>query len=743
MKIKNFIGIIFLVFVIGVFYRPIFSLTKVPVPTDTLVNLFNPFRDFYASTFPRGVPYKNPLVGDPILQQIPARQLSIEVLKKAELPLWNPYQMAGYPLLANIQSAPFYPLNIIFFFIPFLPAWTIFIIFEQLLAGIFMFLYLRNRKLSEEASLFGALSFSFCGFIIAWLEWGTISHTALWIPLSLFAVDKILDGKKKLWYLLLGVSVIFSFLAGHLQTFIYGLALVLIYFFYYWCQGIRNKKILGLSLLTLFIALIITFPVWYSQLNLILLSARNVDLSWQKSGWFIPLAQLVQFFFPDFFGNPATGNYWGVFNYGEFIGYIGIAPLILGVLALFSKRKKEVLFWGGLVVLSLLFASQNIFAELPYKFSIPFFSSAQPTRLLIITDISLAILAAYGFETFLKSEKRKLLPKIVIILGIFIAVFYGFTYFSSRSFLVADFAVTKHNLIIPTFLFVTTGIILVLGSIFDQRKKYLLMISLIAISALDLLFFASKYTPFASKNYFYPTTKTISFLQKQPGQFRIMTTTRQIFSPNIATMYHLQSVDGYDPLYLMRFGQMMIASERGKSDISTPFGFNRIVVSNKISSPIVDLLGVKYILSLTERDDPGLTKVFEEGQTKIYQNNASFPRTFFVDRVVKAGSSQSAIDLMFDKTIDLRRTGIVEDLDNFEDSYSSGSLKITRYTPNNISIQTKNSGKGFLIITDTYYPTWKAYIDKKQVKIYRTDFNFRGIVVPSGIHTVEFRDTLL
>lgn len=741
MNIKKFVGIFFIIAVVLIFFRSVFSFTKVPIPTDVLVNLFNPYRDYYAASYPRGVPFKNPLVGDPVLQQIPSRQLSLELLKKAELPLWNPYQMAGYPLLGNIQSAPFYPLNILFFLLPFVPAWTIFIMLEQILGGIFMFFYLRNRSLSQEASIFGGLAFSFSGFFIAWLEWGTIAHTALWIPLGLLAIDKILISKSNYWYGLFCLSLVCSFLAGHLQTFIYGFLLWILYFLYYWYKD-RNKRILLFTIFTLFVGGIITFPIWYAQLNLILLSARNVDLTWQKLGWFIPLAQLIQFFAPDFFGNPATGNYWGVFNYGEFIGYIGMAPLIFAVLALFSKKRKDVLLWGGLVIICLILATQNPLAQLPYTFSIPFFSSAQPTRLLVLVDVALAILAAIGFETISRS-KEKLLKPIILVLGFIAIIVYGFVLLSVHNFSVSDFTVTKRNLIVPSALFFLTFGVLLFSQVIPPAKRRILFYLVIGVTVADLLFFAGKYTPFAPTEYYYPTTKALAYLTEHAGQSRIMTTTRQIFSPNIATMYHLQSVDGYDPLYIMRFGEMMAASERGKADISTPFGFNRIVVSNKINSPIIDLLGVKYILSLTERDDPKLNKVFEEGETKIYENKSAFPRSFFVSNVVKADSPQKAIQLMFDSAVDLHKTAVVEDTESLSSSYSVGTASIQTYSPNKIIISTKNSKEGFLILTDTFYPTWKAAIDGRQSKIYRSDYNFRGVVVPAGTHTVEFRNTLL
>jgi len=44
-----------------------------------------------------------------------------------------------------------------------------------------------------------------------------------------------------------------------------------------------------------------------------------------------------------------------------------------------------------------------------------------------------------------------------------------------------------------------------------------------------------------------------------------------------------------------------------------------------------------------------------------------------------------------------------------------------------------------LVLTDTFYPGWKAYIDGEETKIYPTDIAFRGIFVPKGKHDIVFR----
>ncbi|OGH08830.1 MAG: hypothetical protein A2152_03360 [Candidatus Levybacteria bacterium RBG_16_35_6] len=69
-------------------------------------------------------------------------------------------------------------------------------------------------------------------------------------------------------------------------------------------------------------------------------------------------------------------------------------------------------------------------------------------------------------------------------------------------------------------------------------------------------------------------------------------------------------------------------------------------------------------------------------------------------------------------------------------------MKIVENKDNKIIIETKNDEEGFLVLADSFYPTWHVKIDKDESFIYRTDYNFRGIVVPKGTHKIEFYNSL-
>ncbi len=732
---------IFLVIVI--FFRAVLFSNLLPIPADTIVALYHPFRDLYAEQYPVGIPFKNFLITDPVRQLLPWKDLAIDMLKKGEIPLWNSYNMAGIPLLANFQTAAFYPFNILFFLLPFLVAWSFLIIAQPLLAGILMYFYLRSLNLEKLAGLLGAIAFAFSGFFVAWMEWGTILHAALWLPLILLSIDKIflnLGKKYTVWFFVFLFSLISSFFAGHLQTFFYVFVISLVYLIVRWWQYGKDKTTLGLFAVCYLLFMVITAIQWLPTLQLIEESARSIDqVDWQRDGWFIPWQHLAQFVAPDFFGNPTTLNYLGVWNYGEFIGYIGILPLILALFAIITRRDKKTMFFGLFLFVVLLLALPTPIAKVPYILNIPFLSTAQPTRLIFLADFLLAILAALGFDYFMRRKKQIFYP--VIIVGLILAVLWLFAFKD-------DISVAKNNLILPTSLFaISIVIFLVLSRLKKGVFTLIIYIIMAGVVTFDLIRFGWKFLPFTNREYLFPQTEVLNFLQKQQGIFRIMTTDDRILPPNFSVMYRLQSVDGYDPLYLKRYGELIAASERGEPNISSPFGFNRIITPKNYESKIIDLLGVKYVLSLADLQSPKLVKVFQEGETRVYENEKILPRAFFVEEIHSVASKNEAIRKLFEQNFNPRKTAVVE---NYRGVLSSTPWKcikceaeIATYSESMVIIETKNGSEGFLVLTDSFYPTWQATIDGAATEIYRTDYNFRGVVVPKGRHTVIFYSTLL
>lgn len=774
MKSKLVLGFIILVIIVSC--TAFFLKSQLPIPSDTIVGLYHPFRDLYAVTNPNGLPYKNFLITDPIRQIIPWKSLAVDLIQHAQLPLWNPYQMSGVPLLANFQSSPFYFLNILLFFQPFKYSWSIFIVLQLFLAGVFMYWYLRSLSLNPLATAFGVVSYIFSGFFVAWFEWGTVVQTALWMPLILLAIDKILrfgslneDSKVKnqkshsrrsgqakfnlknqkflSWCFVFLFAITASFFAGHLQTFFYSSVLSLVYFFLRWFQSGKKIKLLYTFLILAILFLILTAVQWIPTLQFILRSSRSLDQSpLTQSGWFLPWQHLAQFIAPDFFGNVTTLNYWGTWNYGELVGYIGVIGLLFVIFALIFRHDKKTRFFAGVAVIAFLGMLASPLSALPYNLHIPFLSTAQPTRLMMLVDFAFSALVTLGADYFFRfaSGTKKLLFIFLSMAIVGIGLLFLWSIVLSHGIIVhisaANIAVAKHNLILPSLVFAIAAVLLGAASVVKKSNLTIaLFIAVLLIQSFDMVRFFQKFEPFTPQKYFFPDTKITLFLQQHAGFDRIAATDNRIFPPNFSTEYRLQSIEGYDPLYLQSYAEFISASERGTPDIRAPFGFNRIITPRNLASPLFDLLSVKYVLSFEDLQSAGYKKVLQEGQTKVFQNTQQLPRAFFVKKVENFNTSQSQINAMF--TINHRNTAITQQFKNM--SFSTGTVHIQQYSANSVVIKTNNHQTGFLVLLDVYYPTWHAYIDGVQTQVYKTDYTFRGVVVPAGDHTVEFKDSLL
>jgi len=752
---KKVLPLIIILGIVFIFFWQFFFKGLVSIPADSLVGLYHPFRDFLAKDYTRGYPFKNFLITDPILQQFPWRELALNVEKKGQLPLWNPYSGAGEPLLANIQSSSLYPLNTLLFITPFIQGWMVLVMLQMFLGGIFTYFFLKNLGLKKESALFGSTTFILSGFYFAWLTWNNLLHVALWMPLILISIDKITESSKLkiqtsnfksfIWPVILIFSLTSSLLAGHLQLFFY---VFLVSFFYFVLRISSAKEKLKKSLIILvsfLIFLVLTSIQWLPTLNLIDLSSRAVDqMNWQsKEGWFIPWQNLIQFMAPDFFGNPATLNYWGTWNYAELVGYVGIFSLCFAAFAVFIKKEKTVIFFLLSLFIAVLFSFPNIISKIPFELKIPLISSSQPTRLLMVIDFALAVLSAYGVEEFLKRKDTKKLIYISLLFFLGLIGIWAFVFLEKGK--IVNLVISQRNLYLPSIIIVAQLIIFILAYFLREKRKIFLTIFylILFINIFDLMRYGLKFNPFVSTSLVYPNTTITTFLSNEsknyPWRFMgadYVANEKRIFPPNTAINYKLYGIDDYNPLLLKNYQDYIAVSEWGFKNIPD-FSFNRMIIPNNYNTRLIDLLGVKYVVTINPVNTAKLKYLFSEGESRVYENKNVFPRAFVVYSSVVAGTNQEAGNLLSDNKLDLKKTAILEKNIGLENGDGSSNVKMINYSENKIVLSVETSKKGLLILTDNYYPGWKATVDGQETDILRTDYSFRGLVVPQGKHIIE------
>ena len=732
-------AIIFLVWFI--FAAPFFLKHKVPFPSTYMVNNFAPW-----SAYPQfASPVKNGAMPDLITQIYPWKHFTIEQWKKGQIPLWNPYSFSGTPHLANYQSAVLSPINLLFFILPFVAAWSMSILLQPLLAGLFMYLYTRSLSVSKLGSLLSSISFMFCGFVVTWMDYGTLAYAILFLPLAFFAIEKYVKHKKSIFLVLLSISIPLSFFSGHFQTSIYFYLFTVVYAIFVAFREKNIKLLLWIGAYGLF-GLLLSMPQILPSLEFYTQSVR--------SGLFekvevIPWGYLPTFVAPDFYGNPVTRNDW-FGHYAEWNAYAGLVPLIFGFYTI-RKKSKQIIFFAASAIVILLLAFPSPLLNAMVALHIPVLSTSSASRIIVLFSFIVAVLAGFGFDLLLKDiEKNRFRPILVLLAGFFVIFSILWLIVLKKLFLPIDkIIIAKQNMLLPTILFVS--VLILIGGIYFLKKikkqKFIIVLfaALIALAAFDMLRFATKWQPFDPNTLVYPSVPVLNGFKQIEGYNRVLGN----LDAGTGVYYHLPSVEGYDALYIRRYGQLIASMTDGKLQDSY-----RSVVSfiknNQNTAQMVKLLNITYIVHKKSDDFVGWTfpywdypgqfnQIFEDSSYRIFKNTNALPHAFVASNFTVVPDDQKKITTILSKSFNPAHTVILGKNPGFTASASnSGSATITSYSPNRVSITAETQNKSVLVLLDNNYPGWKATIDGKQTPILTANYSFRGVVLPSGTHKIVF-----
>jgi len=418
-------------------------------PTD---NVFA--TPFFAGEAPRDfrVP-RNPLLLDQVYQFVPWRRFAWETLREGRLPLWNPQSQAGDPLVATMQSAVFYPINLLLVAIPFDQTFAWSAILKLWIAGTLTFLLARQYRLCVQAALVSAVAFMLSSYLVVWLGHPD-TNVAVWLPGILLLDELLLSSSTRAEQVrnavLLGLLVGVQFTGGHPETSADVLVAAGLYHLLRWMQLVRPTA----APLSSKIGRLVVLPTASLLLGVCLASIQLLPfLEW------LPLSaefrsrsaeggfQVVQFWkylfliplalFPNLYGNPTwpLPPYrsllpWGQ-NFNEDVLYVGILPLILAIVALLKWRSRHpaVTVWFIMGVVALGRALHVPVLNLLNR--LPILNLGNPHRQRLVWCLSIAILAGFGAQAWweqlldakAKSTRRWLrLNAAVVALGAVLAV---------------------------------------------------------------------------------------------------------------------------------------------------------------------------------------------------------------------------------------------------------------------------------------------------------------------------------
>lgn len=748
-KTKELLGIIgILLCITGIFFYKTITRGLVPFPADVLVNEYQPWRSTsYLGFAPASIPHKAQYP-DTVRQIYPWKTLALDSLKIGKLPLWNPHNFSGTPLLANFQSAALYPLNVIYAFTSQISGWSILVAIQPLLATIFTYFFARSIGVGQLGSLLASLSFGFSGFMTVWLEYNTVGHVILWLPLILLAVEKLYKRLTALWIVILALAHTFALLAGHPQIYGY----LLIFSLFYILERGKNWSVkiwlCIISLLGVGIASIQLVP----GIELIKLSARSPhDFHQFFTGILIQPWQFISMLFPNFFGNPATRTYWLNDTFLGKVTTIGIVPLFFlpGIFRRFDKTVRW-FFWALIIILVLI--SANPVSYLIYKLPLPIISSSSPTLMTYVLAFCMCILCGLGLDYWIseKHSVKKLIKRTLQVIALLVIFFLS----SKIPTLQTHGAVITRAVIYGG---IVSGLTLTLFWVAITKPKLLkiAVVLMLVVHIADLFIFFQRFNPFVTTTLVFPTHPITTFI-KNHNDARYWGYGTAAIPANLSTQFGGFSPEGYDPLYPKWYGEFIYSYTHGKllktftnatrSDAAIVSGFGSSGLSDARKNKILSALSVGYILDRTENGSTEETfpsnmfqVAYQKDDWHVFKNLYSAPHVFLAHTVQtyknEADFSEKFFSSSFDPASDVLLPALPIELST---NTATGTAIITEYKTDTVSVQTQSATTKILVLTDTYYPGWIAKIDNKPTEIIRANWTQRAVLIPAGTHNVTF-----
>ncbi len=657
------------------------------------------------------------------------RMYEARAFAQGRLPLWSENFNSGHPFLADVQSAVFYPVGLI---------WTLVVvaarganftlydleleaIFHFILAGVFTYLFARRLIVSRVAALVSASVFTFGGYLTSYPpQQLAILETATWLPLALLLFDLAIERGSR-YYIAGGIVLGIAALAGHPQTFLFIVYACVIFFVWRVVRGEKRRANFFISSLlpfafSLVIAAGIAAAQWIPTLEYQSVSTRAA-ISWAEASSGFPTIDPLQAILPGFtsaFQSPL---------------YIGVLPLWLAFFALIVNRTREKTFWALFALGSLLvaFGAYAFVYAIFYLFAPGLALFRDQERLALVVSFALAILSGYGMRDLQSALDLKRARRFWALLpaGVTVTVVMTFTLYvagAQRASGRLAFLTDRAGLMVLLFVLATALVAWRLRT-FKHSTVQTFTVLAIAFIAFDL-FTVDNPAYNAAPIPRYPETSLIQTIQNDSGVFRVVDEGK--FPGHFGIAYNLDEIGGISPLRIADYNALL---------------------DNLPPEKLWPLLNVRYVIT----GRPGFANadvVLTDGDTRLLRLNDSMPRAWFVPYAVRNGNDTQVGAAMSSDAFDPGYVAYVADSTTAQlpvppaqgsDNRDVHAAAFESITPEHSRVTINAPADGLLVLSENYYyPGWRATVDGASTPILRADVGLAAVPVHTGVHQVDF-----
>ena len=729
-------------------------------------------------------------VQDVMVQNYPFRHFVAEALRQFDLPLWHPGINCGFPLFAEGQAGVLYPFNLLTALL--LPVWvgiSFNVVFHLWLGGVGTFAYLRLIDAGRAGALTGGMTFALSGYAVVRAMSQNFVDVMAWMPF-LFAALELAARRRSLRCLGLAAGVFaLQLLAGHPQAALYSAAAAFLYALYrglgmrgngagsgsglssptaVWTAAVAGTFALGAGM-----AAVQLLPTW----ELVQLSGRSEGLTYEQfARMSLPPERLVCLLLPDFFGNSATGSYWGR-EAGFFIQlcpYIGVLPLLLAVLALRGNRNRHAPFFAALAAAALLLSLGRYTVLYEVLYELPGLSFFRiPTRFLLWWAFAAAVLSGLGLERLCSGGHRKWWFGSLFAAALVAALAAGVNWDLVRENPAGPgekpLAVERYREDLSSDL-ARCGLVLAaavpLGFLAGPgRRRRLAGWVVPLVLFVDLADFGRDFNGVIEPGVYLEPPRTAKRIAESAaadsaagelphaGGFRVASFVSERGSGldwHNGWVHDLGSYRSYPETLRMYTGSLygLANTLPGWS----PLHLSRHWEFARGYPRFLSLANVRFVVAHAPMRQVGL-RLLQEGDLFLYENSRPLPRAFLVGEArVIPGAGERLRYLLGNRFRPEREVvlgsppepgstegGVSQPAQPAPGRFPAGEARVTRYEPHRVEVAVAPVRRGFLLLGDSHFPGWRVAVDGEVRPMLLANHVFRAVSVGPGDREVVFR----
>ena len=718
----------------------------------------------------------------------PTQRFVSDTIHRGALPLWDPYVFSGFPISGDVPASLLYPPTVLSFLVPgtfplrFKVVELVWIL-HVFLAGMGTYLLARKLALHRAGSLIAATVFMFGGFFPMHAEHDTWVKATAWIPLILLLYLEALSTRRVAFVLGAGLALGMSILAGYTSTSVYTAYLLLFFCLHQsaayiktrdYRQAITNLLLLGLIVsIGLGLSAAHTLPA-YEYLG----HTRRGETDYSQSvALGVTPLNVLTMVVPGAFGMskslPSASPYLAADPTVNQL-YLGLPTLALALVGLTSKNRYRG-FFLSLSLVSVLLASGSLLPVYrTYMSLLPLLSLfRRPQAFYPFFVLAIAILGGMG-ATILAQEGRRRGTRLAaislsVVAGLCaatacIAEYLRFLGTVSEVEWLSKLTQPLEYLSVAALdsLLVSGATIVLLLAVLSSKQRITRYVQPMFIMLLFLdLYYANGNQHFncAGGN---PDTVVhergaygvvlpgIDLIRDDHllGQYRVALGPYGGAWDNVANVIRVESINGYNPLLMKTYSELISAV--GGADSSLLDLLNvRYIVSNEgfltaDGSPDfagrLNLFGQGHIQLITGMPDLGELSLVDssaDGWYQLYERHTVLPRFFGVNQFEVIADKGLRLAKLQEPDFDPGRVAILENPFGGELAGNLQALSLACYQANGYSLVAEvDGGSILLVMSEIFYPGWKAYVDGESREILRVDHTFRGLYLEEGKHEV-------